>query len=195
MRLIDRDTAQVLLTTYHADLRECVETGWRSWSAHVRPTMPMPFPRVLANCVHQYAADEARRRFGQDPRVEIKEEMARFLLCIDKRALLRFKRLDDAMQTSNYPTPSAVLFDRQTVLPHVPLLSRLTVGYRLNQAETELASVHIVLAKGRRILWDYEIEKGSGAVVVPMQRSLTLTPATVRGRGEGKNNKASKDGE
>ena len=71
--------------------------------------------------------------------------------------VVRFKKVDEDLRTSNFPTPTALLFDSQAPLPGIPLGDRVTVGYLLNEFETSILGVFVILAKSDRVLWSYEL--------------------------------------
>ena len=167
--MISKDEARTLLEPYHIPLRACVMAAWQQWRTVILPVVPIAYPRGQANIMYELIAQEARRQFLPLSGVQIIEGSVRLFLAIGDRILIRFKKLNDRLRPSNYPTCQALLFDEQMDLPTIPSKAeRITVGYKLNELRTDI-SVHAVYVQGKDVVWDYQLEQPQTAV-------LPLTP-------------------
>ena len=163
--MISEEEARTLLDPYHTPLRACVTTAWQQWRTVILPVVPVAYPRGQANIIYELIAQEARRQFLPLPGVQIIEGAVRLFLAIGDRVLIRFKKLNERLRPSNYPTYQALLFDEQMDLPTIPSKAeRITVGYKLNELQTDI-SVHVVYLQGKDIVWDYLLEQPQTTVL------------------------------
>ena len=87
--------------------------------------------------------------------------------------VVRFKKLDDELRVSNFPTRGARRFNGQMQLPGMPACPRLTLGYQMNEARTEILGVHLAFLLNRRLMWSYQLpERGAVVLPIPAQRKL-----------------------
>ncbi len=179
MRLISQSNAQAALAPYHDTLRACVEAAWAHWQ-EIRSHFPLCSRSGRRHVMHEFILQEVRSRFGDTIGVKISER-GRFLLTMEN-IVLRFKWVNQQFQTSNFATPSAIAFDTQLRLPGVPHGVRLTIGYQVNELETELVGVFIILSRGKDVLWKYEIGKDDGAQVImfPQEHSPARPGSRIR---------------
>lgn len=188
----DEDAVFERLTPWHGMMSEAFHAAWKTWSRDVLPHFPAPPIRFRRNAMHALIVKEIRSRFQDTPGVSILETKDdRFLLHVSGRGgdlIVQFKHLDDGHHTRNYPTATAKAFDRQIRLPELPDALRVTAGYQLNQAETDIVGVFVVRARGQQVDWWYELARpGSDRVTqLPAQRSLSgiasPTPSRVRAK-------------
>lgn len=168
LRILSQIDAERLLGPHHDTLWNCVSEGWRRYQEDVAPLYSRPSPSFRANAVHELIIDEVRARFSDVPKTEILERsrLDRFLLHVDPDVLLQFKKLDADLRTKNYPTRRSRDFQAQVPLMELPNAHRLTVGYQLNSAATELTSVLVTypLSSGSPRWW-YELEAETGALL------------------------------
>lgn len=174
------------LEEYHADVVGVVRAAFKRW-IEIAPAFAGPSLRTRRNNMYEFMAEEARTRFtgrdGVKPR-DTKHEQV--LLDFPARGgvgalLMRFKHLDEQLATRNFPTSAAIAYDGPSALPGMPQM-RLTAGYQLNDAESEITGIHIVRAvkvldRGRlrtNVLWSYELAKpGSDRIAeLPLQRTF-----------------------
>jgi len=142
-----------------------------------------------SHLMQQFMVDEARKRFGNVPGVQIFERKndddepnaGRFLVSFDDQVLVQFKKFDPDFKTRNYPTPAAIRFDGQESLPNIPGGTRLSVGYQLDATGFDLASVAVVCQGLYRPNWWYELEDPSGRIAI-LPPAEPLRPAQVRAK-------------
>src|SRR5579884_2058663 len=150
MPTISMEAARSILAPHHDALLRCVNKGWEGF-AKIRPEMALWHATVRANLIWGLMVDEARTQFADVHGVRLLDNDERFAIIVREQAALRLKKLNEQFETSNYPTPTAERVDAQLPIPGIPpSVTWLTVGYVLNQAQTEIASVNVVCAVGKR---------------------------------------------
>jgi hypothetical protein len=182
--LITEDAAQTLLAPYHDAFLSSIHAAFGAWMTNAAPGLPHARGRTQANYMQDKIETLLRERLGSTPAVEFaRPGRDRFWMIVRRdrrRALVRIKKLNTDFTTNNVRTETAVAFDRQMDLDHVPKGARITLGYRLDAHGQSLVDVWILLLDGQHVLWKYEIASpnpGGGAVVVPQQPKLPF-PAT-----------------
>lgn len=149
-------------------LRGCLEGAWTIYDASIRPTLPLCSAVGMANILRELVIEQVRNTFVGVPGVEIKDNTVkgRFLLEIDKKFLLQFKKFTKDFQTVNNPTETSLAFDNQQIVEGVPDLPRITVGYQLGQYNTSLAGMWVAFCIGKENIWHVDLQGG--------ERSLKL---------------------
>jgi len=164
MATIRKDDAQGRLGPYHDGLRACVVAAWDHW-LRTMGEFPGASRRGRRTILHEYIVAEVRTRYGDVPGVKIRElKSGRFLIVVEGLVLL-FKHVDSALRPSNYPTKTAIAFNQQMPLPEVPRGSRLIIGYQLNEFETALSGIHVIMMLDTTVNWSYELGKEGGEVL------------------------------
>ena len=154
------EEAKILLAPYHNDLYACLMKAWQRWVSEFAPLLPDTSPRARANMVYDLIIDEGRRRLSGQWGVKFVEGQSRYLLNVKDRLIVRFKKLDENLQTHNYPTLLSLQFDDQMDLPgsgFVSSLPRVTVGYRLKNFDTEI-DPFVVYSVGKRVEGSYILQ-------------------------------------
>jgi len=167
-----------VLGRHQGQLLAAVQAAWRSWIG-LMGNFPDAHPRLRRTVIQCLIVKEVRERFANVPGVRALDTAdGRFLLVVERRRgipdlVVQFKFLDDSYHTRNFRTPTAIAFDKQRPLPGLPKALRVTVGYRPDLAEVQLAGVFVVLAVARRIQWMYELTAATEKVTpLPMQPPL-----------------------
>ncbi|HLG69792.1 MAG TPA: hypothetical protein VK009_05140 [Chloroflexota bacterium] len=119
-------------------------TGWVQDFHHV----------AFGQTTRAWAISDLFYHFGQeyhagDEGVRYGETRGQRYFVVDERILMRFKLLDDGLQSSNYPTDQALDFVGQEPIPDFPPLDRLHIGYRLDITGLLLRDAFVTLPIGR----------------------------------------------
>ena len=101
----------------------------------------------------------------------------RFLVEVDGRLLLQFKKLTRDLVTVNNPTETSEAFDRQQEIEGVPALPRLTVGYQLGQYRTDLAGIYLAFLIGKECIWHHDLRTGEGSIGMDLEFPTPLGPS------------------
>jgi hypothetical protein len=167
MKLISQPEAETILRPFHAVFRAAVREAWKKYTGKVQPTTPLPTRRLRASVMHNYICDEIRKLMGSERGINFIEKSGRFLVSIAGHIVIRFKKLDRKLRPRNYPTQGSLNFNLNLSLPGVPDTSRITIGYSLNNVETEVAGVYAMLFDGKRLEWMYPIEDSAEMALPP----------------------------
>lgn len=157
--LITQSESLSILKPYQSKIRECVVSGWNAYItqyAHVRDVLT---PRTRANIVFDHMCHHARQQFANTKDVHIRETNGLFLVDIQGKLQIRFKKLDDNNKSSNIQTQQTLNFYEQLELPGLPHATRLVAGYVLNDWETAIRTVTVTCPNGSEIEWYLELEE------------------------------------
>lgn len=90
-------------------------------------------------------------------------------MIFDQRVLVRLKKADIQLRSSNYPTLMARLFHtHEELLPGFEDLHRVEAAYVLNQFGTAVDWIGIVARDRRRHLWHFELEGANNVEKLPL---------------------------
>lgn len=156
--VITEASARTILDPYKNQLRECVTQAWEDYESQYGLVRHIHTPRTRANIVHDHMVHHARRLFEGDAAVSMHEIKGLFLVEINGRLLVRFKKLDEDKRHHNYPTPQNLDFWGQLDLPGIPHLTRLVAGYELNNLQTDINAIYVTCPNGSCNAWHFELE-------------------------------------
>jgi hypothetical protein len=121
----------------------------------------------------EFAVDKFIELTQGDPGLHVQEHHDTVSFVFDDEILVRFKKADMGLHSSNYPTPTAELFHEH----HADLfgftgLQRVEAVYVPNQFDTGIIWTGVVARDGHRELWHLEL---TAPVTVPI--ATLPTPA------------------
>lgn len=167
---IRRETAVALIGEERmAKCLGCVADAWRTYEEHFRPHLPLCHPNHLPTFLHELVCEEVRRHLTEDLGFVIHDGVAggRFLVEVDGRVILQFRKLTRDMLTRNNPTDTSDAFDRQeSGIDGIPDQPRLTVGYQLGQYRTSIAATYLAFVVGRECVWFHDLETGEHSTTI-----------------------------
>lgn len=179
MGIITLDEALRLLKPVLADLRTCVREAWKKYEASIPQHLPLASQGFRAHAMHEFVLEEVRQRIGgyRDADIAERTQRRRFLVYWKKRMALQFKKLGPDFLTRNYPTRTALDFDRQVLdLPECKPYPKLTVGYQLDEFATGLLGAYVVFRIGEECVWWYNLDSGEGSMMFDFPAPDTLRP-------------------
>lgn len=113
----------------------------------------------------EFAVDKFIELTQGDPGLHVAEHNDTISFIFDDAILVRFKKADMDLHSSNYPTPTAELFhEHEADLFGFIGLQRVEAVYIPNQFDTDIIWTGIVAREGRRELWNLEL---NAPVVAP----------------------------
>src|ERR1051325_7384715 len=146
---IPPDDAENLLNRLFNDFWMIVGAAWQSWENLPALERMKLDARARAACINRFIVFEAKLHFSKVNGVNVVERRGMFLLSVEGRVLLRFKKLREDKKTSNVPTRQQKLFSTHKELPEMPPhAAYLTVGYMLNITETGIEAVLVTCQNG-----------------------------------------------
>jgi hypothetical protein len=168
---ISIESAQASLSFLHDKFRETVQDAWVKFVSEVLPLFPLCTIRFRRNAMYDLMIQKARPLFQDVDKVSLQEtKRGRILLTVRSQygpIVLRFKKVDQQLKTANYPTQGSLDFDNQQPdLPGIPRGARLTIGYEMNEEETELRGVYVICSTGKTVHWDYPLMQEQGGQLV-----------------------------
>lgn len=175
--MIDQGSIERILRPHHERLRAI---AIESWGQYVQVLRDFPFfaddKTARANAVHAAARMLALQKFDKVKGVDVIDHPpSSFMLRFDWHIFMKVKKVEADLRPRNVPTEQHEQMMGQLPLPgHGPDPVYPFLGYELNERESEIKSVHVILPMGRRNLWSYEI--CDGGVVGEIIEMPTLFP-------------------
>lgn len=152
-----------------AVLRDCVAEAWREYEESVRPILPLCSPVGMANILRELVVEAARSRLTEEDGFSILDGVCggRFLVQVDGRLVVQFRKLTRDFLTRNNPTDTSDAFDRQEPgIEEIPDMPRLTVGYQLGQYRTSIAGYYLAFVVGNECIWHHDLDTGEHSIVL-----------------------------
>jgi len=176
--MLSQSEVQTVLEPYHHLLRKVVEDAWQIWESVPATIRAMLSPTAQATMIHDFVEHEVRNQLGHLPGVVLGECQRLFFAEVERKVVIRFKKLDSLGRASNVQTEQVKKYNAQGFLPGVPDVIKLNLGYTLDQTNTSITSIMISMPNGRHIAWHYSIPD-------TVQTVATVTPLTPRRPREG----------
>jgi len=180
LSLVSETEARSILRPFERLLFECVLDAWASWSSicashpHVRIASR---GRGRSGLVYELIVENVRTRFQEIKNVAVTEARGFVEIYIDGKVALRFKKVNNKLRSSNYPTKQQLLYSNQLPLFGDSLVAaRLTVGYQLDPTASEITKVAVIYPKGRNPVWAYTIGGENDTDVGALQFPAPVSP-------------------
>ncbi len=174
----NEDTVKNILSLKDRDivLRNAFYSAWDKFKEKYPDRAWWRRKSTRAGIVWEYAIDAAIEGYENDDGVQVIPHHDTFSFTFDDTVLVRLKKVDVELRSSNVQTKLAALFHA----PEADLfgytgLQRVEAGYMLNQFETDIDWVGIIARQDKRNLWHFELEESN--IIAP---TLPLIPEEIR---------------
>jgi len=151
--------AQADLARYQARLRRCIQAAIANYQAEIGRFAYRHTKRSQASLVHDYMVDAIRAEFQDEPGITFSTRRNLFTVDFFHRYLIKLKKHDRYLRTSNIPTQLVLdwLDQKQLELPDMPdATTKLHLGY---QPGLTLATskVWLTCPDGSTLDWKWEL--------------------------------------
>lgn len=165
------------LAAYYPAIKDIIFGAWSDWLSSPHQGV-WSCNRSRAVFVWEQMIIRAKKKFADDPRVEILRKNESYVFLVDGLFLFRFKKSDVQGYTRNYPTQSALDFhDPQEELPGLPKVSRFDLGYVLNNLQTAVEDILLVARVRDSVRWTVSVlERLEGSNVVTLAPAQAVAP-------------------
>lgn len=148
-----------LLRPYTPLIHECIQQGWKDAQTIYAGTLDKHSSITRPNLIRDHILDHVRNKFGDIENVAIIEKVNLFLLCIDWKVLVKFKKLNKDLSTCNIPTRQVKQYVQQTLFDEVlEDATYLHAGYVPNAFWTDIEGIYLTCPDGSNILWSEQID-------------------------------------
>lgn len=134
-----------------------------------------------------------------DPGLHVQEHHDTVSFIFDQEILVRFKKADMGLHSSNYPTPTAELFHEHSAdLFGFTGLQRVEAVYIPNQFDTGVIWTGIVARDGKRELWNLELTAPITTPIATLPAPVSTSAdnlATVKNQAKNANRKQGDNGQ
>jgi hypothetical protein len=179
----NQDTVRRALESRAVVIRTAVEAAWTTVLNDYPDLAWWRRKTTRAALVWEYAVQNAIQAFADDSGVRVVRHHDTVSFVIDDLVLVRFKKANIELKSSNYPTFLATLFHDHQVEDLFGLgeLQRVEAAYVLNRFQTGVDWVGIVAREKRQVLWSFELVPAGGAEIVDLlPRTEPVAPAAER---------------
>jgi hypothetical protein len=152
-----------------ATLIDIISGGWQVYLDEGRVRRRRTRAGIVWEGMIERADRDLRDSFDGVRKVELPES-AGYVLC--ERILLRFKKHDRAMRTTNVSTVMQRVLNRQGYLDGMPDLAHVTCGYVLDRAEAGIEKWIVTRPLRRRNEWVIDLRDLAAGTLAPVQPIL-----------------------
>lgn len=162
----DEDIVRSTLTKNGRDklIRAAMANSWETFLEKYPERAWWRRKSTRAGLIWEYSVQNAIAALEDDPGFKPIAHDDTMSFVFDQQVLVRLKKADLELRTSNVQTLLASLFHaHEAQLPGLEDLQRVEAAYVLNQYQTQIEWIGIVARSRKRLLWKWELE-GSGVV-------------------------------
>ncbi len=180
------DYVRPILEPHEARLSGIFHRAWARLSKNP-DRASFEFDRTVAVVMHQFTMLELRAEYAEVSGAHLWEEHETIRLLLDRRVMLRLKKMDENGVTRASPTQSALAFI--TPMAPLPFTSAdfpdpcsVDCGYVLNDLGTRIDHVLIAARNGDAVLWSYAIDRAApttATFTLPHAPASPSSPASI----------------
>ena len=159
---LSKEEAEFILAPHKLRLQNCIESAWNDLHRLKEYLPHIVTPRTRANLMHDFMVSHARNEFDGVKNVRLCDMNGLFLLILEERINIKFKKLNDDKMPSNIPTQQNDFFMQQLDLPGIESANNLIAGYELNTLATDLHEITITCPMGNRNEWYINLGYSAG---------------------------------
>ena len=142
---ISSEEAKAILEPHIRTLQNCVISGLDEYNQYYSSTHHILSPHARARIIRDHIIFSVKKDFEGVNGVKISNKRGLFLLFIDEKLLLRFKKINNKMRANNYPTKQAREFSEQLSFDgFLPSTTNINVGYIANDIFTSAEKIVVV---------------------------------------------------
>ena len=155
---MSKDNFKKTFSRYETEIQECIVSAWNDYHKFFASVKHLLSPTSRASIVFDFIVNNIKQRFDGRRNVRVSKSRRIFLLNIEEKILLRFKKLRNN-KASCVRTQQTLDFFRQVELPDIPSPKRYIVGYQLNKIQTEIKAISVVCPQSiDNHFWAYDLE-------------------------------------
>jgi hypothetical protein len=150
------------------DCKNAIKLGFGDFAAEYNHVADVLCSRTVANIIHDQIVHRVKRDVCNENLVYL-PSAHRNLFILDDKAVLVFKKFNEALQSSNYPTNTALSFNLQVDLPGIPSsLPRIEMGYVPDSVGASIIGIYAVMRNGAELHWSIDLNENHD----PRQRDI-----------------------
>lgn len=177
--------AYSILESYLPFFHECIIGAWKDFCKWSPYSPHLITPRTRANIMHDFMTARARNKVNGTYGIRVHESGGLFLLIIEDKINIKFKKLNEDKRPSNIPTQQSLYFMEQMELPGIPFATNLVVGYELNKLQTDISAVSIICPLGIKNDWFFDIDGEIPSdeievIEIPIPPTIPIIPFKLR---------------
>lgn len=152
------------------DLYSSIHQGFHEYATDYSKNADKHETRTVRMIINDHIADAVKQEFVES-RLIHQRVKGRNLFIYDDKVILNFKKFDENLLSSNFPTKSAKAYNNQEELEGIPAnLPRVELGYIPDPAGASILGIFAVKRMGKKIDWNVDLSDHDE----PKQRDLKI---------------------
>lgn len=183
--IIHAKEAETVLNEHFEIIANCINDAFEDCQGFVSEwnsnNKPVNFEkRTLANIVHDFIRERIKDAYSANQKAETKVFNKIFGLHIEKKFLVRFKKINKDYTTSNIKTTQTKNYEKQAEIEGLPKQATfLYAGYIPNATWTSIKDIFIMCKMGGNIIWIKNLTSFAEQTQFEFEREVEL-PKTNR---------------
>lgn len=148
--------------------KNAIQLGFGDFAANYKHVADVHSPRTVATIMHDHIVHRVKRDVCNES-LRFLSASHRNLFILEDTVVLVFKKFNEALQSSNYPTLTALSFNLQEDLPGLPSsLPRIEMGYVPDSVGASIIGIYAVMRNGAQLHWSIDLNESHD----PRQRDI-----------------------
>lgn len=182
--LMEEDDAKNIVAPYVEEMRTAMHLGWQTYSGLPASVKVQMTRRAAADSVHDFQVHQFRLLDEKYAALRSEDKSGLYLLIVDEKIALRLKKFDhDRLSCNNNTNQNKDFRNQQSVIPGIPVITNLELGYSLDILGQEIEELFITCPSGlKRNYWEWGITEESAGVVTDMFAGELHAPGSANNR-------------
>ncbi|MGG6311548.1 hypothetical protein [Paenibacillus macerans] len=185
MEPLQKETAKDILSPYISQIQDAVKRAINNYylNGQYSNVRHIHSARSAASLCHDHIKAELKQEFESTPGVSYSEKRGLFTLNIQGSVVLRFKKFNKHLMSSNIQTKQVTAYvlqqPAQLELEEMPPYGLLHVGYVMNKLGTGIEKIYVTYRYANVNIWEWDTSENT--VIQPVL-TLPNTPAASSAR-------------
>lgn len=173
--------AESELKPYYDEINQCIKDGINDYLTYDSHRAVIQTNRTKANLIRDYIVNHAKVTFQNRDNVRLHEKGGLFVVLINDKFAIRFKKLNKDKLSSNVPTGQSLKFSHQYAIsfPDFEIKTvNLDAGYVSDTNYTFIDGIKnafLVCRNGGNIHWSLELSSAESTITIPIEFGETVT--------------------
>lgn len=163
------------LETFYNEISYCINSGIEDYIKYDSQRAAIHTNRTKANLIRDYVVHHARLSFQERADTKIIEKGGLFVVLINDKFAIRFKKLNKDKLSSNIPTKQATRFSTNQLILSFPEfqhnITNLDAGYVSDTNYTfynGVSDAYLVCRNGNNLYWSLKLDSADTVVALPL---------------------------
>jgi hypothetical protein len=152
-----REKAREMVNRYGGVFKQCFESAFNNWIERHRDELSIHRGRTRSSFVWDCVVEQLRSSLALDGKFRFIDTRGTTYIVYDQCLLMKVKKLDRGLKTSNLPTFTSERFNHQMDLGFGQDWTHVYLGYVPDDLNTRIEQIHLTCPNGNKLAWSIPI--------------------------------------